>query len=117
MNKFVDVLAQQPGLQQYGVATIIRLLKRSSIHYNTLKDAFTATYCNTLQHAATQTTTHHNAAPGGAAEQREVPRPNHGIAHCNTLQHTATHCNTLQHTATHSSSKPLQIYTLLFWRV
>jgi len=23
------------------------------------------------------------------------------VAHCNTLQHTATHCNTLQHTATH----------------
>ena len=23
------------------------------------------------------------------------------MAHCNTLQHTATHCNTLQHTATH----------------
>ena len=26
------------------------------------------------------------------------------IAHCNTLQHTATHCNTLQHTATHCNT-------------
>ena len=26
---------------------------------------------------------------------------NFPVAHCNTLQHTATHCNTLQHTATH----------------
>jgi len=26
------------------------------------------------------------------------------LAHCNTLQHTATHCNTLQHTATHCNT-------------
>ena len=26
------------------------------------------------------------------------------IAHCNTLQHTATHCNTLQHTASHCNT-------------
>ena len=26
------------------------------------------------------------------------------LAHCNTLQHTATHCNALQHTATHCNA-------------
>jgi len=31
------------------------------------------------------------------------------LAHCNTLQHTATHCNTLQHTATHCNTQSLDI--------
>ena len=30
--------------------------------------------------------------------------PHGRVAHCNTLQHTATHCNTLQHTATHCNT-------------
>ena len=39
----------------------------------------------------------------------------HTATHCNTLQHTATHCNTLQHTATHGNARPHMVthcYTL-----
>ena len=50
---------------------------------------YTATHCNTLQHAESHCNT---------------PQPT--ATHCNTLQHTATHCNTLQHTATHCNSLP-----------
>jgi len=32
-----------------------------------------------------------------------MPCPAH-LAHCTTLQHTATHCNTLQHTSTHCNT-------------
>jgi len=70
-------------------ATPCNTLPHPATHCNTLQDkpyaspriaaaklpgvrnTFTATHCNTLQHTAT---------------------------HRNTLQHTATHCNTLQHT-------------------
>ena len=58
---------------------------------------YTATRCNTLQHAATHCTT---VAYCGYTY---IPAC-HGcsaISTRNTLQHTATHCNTLQHTTTH----------------
>jgi len=47
-------------------------------------------YCNTLQQAATHSSTHSVTVP---------LFPCHTATHCNTLQLTATHCNTLQHTA------------------
>jgi len=52
----------------------------------------TALHCNILQHRATD---HHL----GVIECTLTI-----VAHCNTLQHTATHCNTLQHTATHCNT-------------
>jgi len=56
-------------------------------HWAEMRQAFTASHCNTLQH----TTTHCNTLQ-------------HTATHCNTLQHTAAHCSTLQHAATHCNT-------------
>jgi len=39
------------------------------------------------------------------------------LAHCNTLQHTATHCNTLQHTATHCTTLQLCFARYAYWHL
>ena len=57
----------------------------------------TATHCNTLQHTATHCITlQHTAARCTSRWVDEWKK--HTAPHCNTLQHTATHCITLQHT-------------------
>ena len=59
---------------------------RKSYHKDTMDPvrlSFTATHCNTLQHAAT---------------------------HCITLHHTASHCNTLQHTASHKRTRSVPLF-------
>ena len=59
-----------------------------------------ATQCNTVQHTATHSVTHHTTLQKSQylVCKTRLPR---APGHCNALQHTATHCNILQHTATH----------------
>ena len=61
------------------------------------------TYCNALQHSATQCNTLHRTATRCNALQHVCMDFNHldvQESYSNTLRHTATHCNTLQHAAT-----------------
>jgi len=93
-------------------------MQHAATHCNTLQHTATHCYttaaqCSTLQHTATQ----YNALqpkPGGAPGD-VFPNVSRALrlAHCNTVQHTATHCNTLQHTATrcntlHHNAAPLR---------
>jgi len=63
---------------------------------------YTATHCNTLQHAATHCNalqhTHCTTRCIGCQNCAHVPLQ-HTATRCNTLQQAATRCNTLQHTA------------------
>ena len=69
-----------------------QLTQLSSAEVRTeLEARYTATHCNTLQHAATRCNTLHHAVPRCTAL--------HTAAYCNILQHAATQCNTLQHYA------------------
>jgi len=70
---------------------------------------YTATCCNTLQHAATHCNTlQHTVESLRIVLCWRAPY----MVHCNALQHTTTHCNTLQHTATHCSTLATHCNTL-----
>jgi len=95
--------------QSHVTATYSNTLQHAATHYNTLQH--TATHCNTPQHTLQHTAAHGCREPGvehvdvrGFVCRTTCQTCSH---HCNTLQHTqhtTTYCNILQYTATHSLS-------------
>ena len=69
---------------------------------------YTATYCNAVQHSATQCNTLMDMYMCDMTHTQMCVRihddSRHSSRHCNTLRHTATHCNTPQHTTTHCNT-------------
>jgi len=64
------------------------------------RSIFTATYCNTLQHAATRCTLLQHRMVVSKLSWATTCFDTHATwTHCSMLQHIAAHCNTLQHTA------------------
>jgi len=89
------------------------LLDVEVTHSATLLQQDTATPLNTLQYTASKTQFHncttaaaqlnHNAPPH-CTILSHIRKRGCRLAHCNTLQHTATHRNTPQHTALHCNT-------------